>query len=146
MIPDIATTTPAQTVVASLSPDMHDPPAPRAAARVPSRSDVGETDDGELVTLERAVDPVVLARVTLQAQLQYSITRDELRREKEKTKALELLVRQLTAELHVAQRALAVKVDGFGSGWYATGAVQCMLFKALCSLEQCLMFKTLYGL
>jgi hypothetical protein len=104
MIPDIATATSAQTVVASLSPDTHDLPAPRAAARVPSRSDVGETDVDELVSLEKAVDPVVLAKVTLQAQLQYSITRDELRREKEKTKTLEVLVRQLTAELHVAKQ------------------------------------------
>jgi hypothetical protein len=58
-----------------------------------------------------AVDPVIVAKVALQARLQEFTSRQELERERQRTKALEAMVRQLSMELSVARKAAAMRTE-----------------------------------
>jgi hypothetical protein len=90
---------------------MHEPQAAGDTAAAAARRAASPADVLQRVLAGVASDPVIVARVALQARLQESIARQELERERERTEALEALVRQLSMELSVARKAVASHSD-----------------------------------
>jgi hypothetical protein len=94
-----------------MSPHMHEVQAAGGASTAAVRGAASPPDVLHGVLGGVAIDPVIVARVALQARLQESIARQELERERERTEALEALVRQLSMELSVARKAVASHSD-----------------------------------
>jgi hypothetical protein len=106
--PRVATAaSPHPTLNACMSPHMHE----RGAAAAAVRGAASPPDVLQRVLGGVAVDPVIVAKVALQARLQESTSRQELEHERERTKALETMVRQLSMELSVARKAAALQAD-----------------------------------
>jgi hypothetical protein len=73
----------------------------------PLQGTVSPPDPSQCVLADVTLSPEILTRVALQARLQAAISHRDLECERERAKALENLVHQLSTELISARQALA---------------------------------------
>jgi hypothetical protein len=97
----------------SISPGMHEVRASTDTAVMQLPDDATASAVAEWTLSGGSIDPVVVARAALQARLQEDISRRELARERERTKALEALVAHLTTELKATREVVAKQNSGF---------------------------------
>jgi hypothetical protein len=86
---------------------MHDANALNDTVPAPLRGTVSPPDASQCDLEDVTVCPEILTRVALQARLQASLSHRELECERERAKALEILVHRLLYELSTARQMLA---------------------------------------
>jgi hypothetical protein len=94
-------------VPAPTLPAFHDAHASSDFEAALHQGDTNPSDVMHWILGGGTVDPVIVAKVALQARLQESISRRELDRERERRRVLEALVRQLTTELTATRQEVA---------------------------------------